>query len=737
MALVAQKYQDQLDRLKKNVTDWHKYWRSNISRYTECREFLFKTAIGQNERGIADELQRPQLEVNVLETYVSHLVGEFSKQTPSPSVNPIGNDPQLADQAMVVEEHLRFIFSDSRPDQICAFRNILSGGFSALEVTTEYISNTGNDAFKQKLLIKKVLDDTQVGFDPRAKLSHKGDGQYCYKNIPKTKEELEDEIPGIDLSQVKFESSLMDGFPWYFTQPNGNQTQKIVIVCDYFEKKRSYQWLYKCSDPTHPDNNLVMTKDEYDEMMQKYIEIGPMIAPPVILEKSRRAKDAIVHWQFTGDQVLLYEETDYDLLPIVFIDGDSALLNEGQFTKPYIFHAIDTQKMKNVCAQSIMNDIENMRQTDVFIAKEAIPQEAELRLAWLNPQKASAALAYNYFSETNDGVTLPAPIVIQRQQVSAATIQIFQLLDQQIQRVLGSYDAQQGTQSDMSGVAIENGAMQSNNAALPYIKNYIVGMNRVCEILVDLMPKYYTTLRTIPTIDQEGIKGYRIINDTQKNPVFKMEYDRNALEVEVLMDHNFEVQKSRFIQTVSQLMKISPTLNQFFSTDGVPLILDNIQMKDIAKVKQQYQVWMQKQQQQQQQQQQMQMQMNPSVVQQNIANLKAQTDEKKIQVDLIKTLLDKKTEDRKAETADAASQAQVLETQGKLAIAAMTARSEDNRSQVEAAIAMDKHYNETVQMDRDHILNTLETGAKIHANHIKEQSIRQGQKESIQRENPS
>jgi hypothetical protein len=710
LALVAKVHQDQLDRLKKNVEGWFRYFRSNNQRYTESRSFLFKTGLDMNDRGIADELQRPQLEVNVLETYVSHMVGEMAKQTPSPSIQPIRQDPQLADQAMVIEDHIRYIFTDARPVQINAFRNTLSGGFSAVEVGTEYLHP---ESSQQKICIKSILEDTQVGFDPTAKKSHKGDGRFCFKNVPKTKEDLAAEIPGIDLDEIEFDSALTDRFPWYYLQPNGNANDKIVVICDYFEKKAAYKWLYQCSDPMNPDNTIDMTKDKYDKLLELYAAHGILTAPPVILNKMRRPFVTIVHYQFTGDQVILYEETDYDDLPIVYIDGNSILLTEGQFTRPYTFHAMDPQRMKNVCAQSIMNDIENMRQTDIFIAKEAIPQESELRLAWLNPQKASAALAYNYFSETNDGATLPMPQVFQRQQVAPTTLQIYQMMDQSIQATLGSYDAQQGLQNDMSGIAIENGAMQSNNSAMPYIINYVEAMQRVCEIIVGLIPKYYKTLRTIPTINSEGIKGYKVINNTQTNPIFKLEYDRNDLQVDVKMDQNFEVQKARFVQTVGQLMKISPLLNEFFSTDGVPMILDNIQMKDIAKVKQSYSQFAQRKQMQMQQQQKMQMQMNPSVVQRDIAQMKTQTDEKKLNVDLIKTLLEKRIEDRKAESSEAATQAQVLESQGKLAIAAFNANAENKRSDVEAAIAMDRHFNDKLQQQRDHELKMQEMETKI------------------------
>jgi hypothetical protein len=713
MALVAEKYQKELERLKQNVDSSKKYFRENNSRYTNFRSFLFNTAITQADQGVADELDRPALEVNILETYVSHLMGEFTAQTPSPQVNPIMNDPKLADQALIVEGHIRSIFESSKQVQATTFRNTLSGGYSVIKVTTDYVNSK---SFDQAIYLKSPLDDTQTGFDPKAKESHKGDGQYCYEMIPKTKDELKLEFPEIDLEKINFNKGWSDGFEWYYTEQSGNEKLKVVNVCSYFEKKKVLKTLYRISDPSHPDNMISIEKEKYDELIKQFD--NTIAVPPVILEASRRAETKIIHWQFTGDQVLSREETDYEILPFVFIDGNSIMLKQGQMTRPYIYHAMDVQKMKNTIAQNIMNDVENMRQTDIFIAKESIPQEPEFRMAWMNPQKANAALPFNFFSETNDNAQLPLPQIIPRQQISPAVLQMYQIVDQSLQSVLGSYDAQQGIQKDMSGVAIENGAIQSNNAAKPYKDNYLEGMNQVCKIILNLIPKYYNTLRTIPIVNSEGIRSYQIINDSIKNPIFKIEYDDNDLQCEVTMDQSFEVQKSRFIQIVQGLIKLSPVMNEFFSTDGMPLILDNIVMKDIAKVKQQYAQFVQKKEQQMQKQQEMQQQMNPAVIQMKNAQIKAQTDEKALNVDLIKAFMDKKIEDRKADTADAATQAKVLESQGKLIIAGMSANAENKRSDVEAAIAVDRHFQEKLQSDRDHLLKTMELGADIHATRL-------------------
>ena len=83
--------------------------------------------------------------------------------------------------------------------------------------------------------------------------------------------------------------------------------------------------------------------------------------------------------------------------------------------------------------------------------------------------------------------------------------QAFTGSDSLIQNVLGSYDASLGINNNqLSGIAIVEGASQSNATAMPYIVGCLQGFQRVAQIYVDLMPKYFTTPRTIPILDEEG-----------------------------------------------------------------------------------------------------------------------------------------------------------------------------------------------------------------------------------------
>ncbi|CAB4127222.1 hypothetical protein UFOVP85_61, partial [uncultured Caudovirales phage] len=76
---VAKRYQDNLARIKKVVRNTHDYFKDNYDRYNEFRKFVFESSLTEDEITLLMTMNRPQLEFNVLEAYISRLLGEFSK----------------------------------------------------------------------------------------------------------------------------------------------------------------------------------------------------------------------------------------------------------------------------------------------------------------------------------------------------------------------------------------------------------------------------------------------------------------------------------------------------------------------------------------------------------------------------------------------------------------------------------------------------------------------------------
>src|ERR1700722_5670083 len=188
---VAQKHQDQLERLKKKVEQSWEYFGENYARFNYFRKFVFQTSLSQDDISLLKFQKKPQLEFNVLEAFISRLRGEFSKQEPSIEVTAGDEEPIDVNTINVVQGHVKHILCDANKDgcEYNVYTDTLSGGFSVIKVWTEYAHEK---SFNQVIRMGRVYDPVMCGFDPMARLSHKGDGQYCFELFPKTKDEFQE-----------------------------------------------------------------------------------------------------------------------------------------------------------------------------------------------------------------------------------------------------------------------------------------------------------------------------------------------------------------------------------------------------------------------------------------------------------------------------------------------------------------------------------------------------------------
>ncbi|WP_342220245.1 hypothetical protein [Rickettsiella endosymbiont of Miltochrista miniata] len=587
--MIAQVHQDQLTRIKKNIERSHEYFQDNVKRFNYFRQFVFQSSLSEADRAALKETKKPILEFNSLEAFISRLRGEFSKQEPSIAVRLLdhsGLDPNLP---LILEGHLRSIFDEANHNG-CSYEvytDILSGGFSAMKVWTDY---QHEKSFDQVIKIGRVYDPTLVGFDPLAVLPHKGDGRYCFELIPKTKEEFQAEYPDIDLSTLKF--SKLEGFNWSYQ----NQQEDILLLCDYYVKKKKSKKLVRLS------NGHTLFAEEYQKLAQYWQETGRLDQIPHIVEERTTSLETIHRYRLIESTVLSHEETSYQFLPIVYVDGNSIRLsNNGhakQVTRPYVYHALSNQKLKNFAGQCLANELENMVMHKWKVAAESIPEK--YLEAYTNPQKASV-LVYNAFLEGSQGtIPLPPPQEVGRVSAPPEIIQTFTSADSTMQSILGSYDASLGINNNqLSGVAIVEGATQSNAAAMPYVVSFLQSLNQVAQIIVDLIPRYYITPRTLPVTLPDGKRNYALIN--QQGGI-DLKYRSEQLEVCVSAGVNFAIQKSRALQQIIALMQASPLFAQFINTEGLPILLDNLEIRGIDQLKSQTETFVQQIKAQQQQQ---------------------------------------------------------------------------------------------------------------------------------------
>lgn len=618
----GQKIQDKLPYLKKCVEKSYNYFQENYKRFNDFRKFVYETTISERERDVNNELSRPNIECNVLTAYQSRLCGEFSKQEPSIEValdEGAQVDPQIT---TVIEGHFRHILEEAKSanTQYTTYRDALSGGFCVLNVTTAYANEK---SFNQVIKIRKSKYPTMCGFDPLATDPHKGDGNYSFQCLPKTKEDFKNSY-GIDPDGINFPaSSAIEGFQWSFN----NNIDDIILVCELFEKKKKKVKIHDVAGKGS------MTDDQYKKFTADWEAKGEMAPLPVSAKTRTTEMVTICRYVFIETMVLEYEETDYKYLPHIFVDGDSIDLYDNsrgsikQLTRPYCYNAEGAQRLKNLGMQSLAGYLEMMSQHKYIIKKEAIPQEKSYLDALTRVQQAST-LVVNAFKDNNPNHQIPDPIIPITPAAAPPEISnSITMADQIIQNELGSYDAALGINNNqLSGVAIVEGATQSNASAMPFVVNYVQAMNQVALSAVDLMGKYYKTPMTIPIIGKDGKRSAVKIN---QEGGMDFNYDSNVFQVKVTPGVNFNIEKSKALNQIIAMCQAAPGFAQFMQSKGLQVLLDNFDIRGIDILKKLAEEYEQEQAQMQQQQMQMAQaaqQNNPNMINANTKAQSAQSD---------------------------------------------------------------------------------------------------------------
>lgn len=669
----AKQKETTLERIKTNVRRAYDYFKPNYDRFNDFRRFVFESSLTSDEITLLSTIGKPQLEFNILEAYISRLLGEFSKQEPDIEVN--ADNPDKADPLMirVIEMHLRHTISDTNNSHTRyeVYKDVLSGGFSTLKVEVDYPTPK---SMHQVIEIKRAFDPTLCGFDQLAREPHKGDGRFCFELYPMSKEDFIDTYPDVPIENINFRRDFA-GFNWAYL----NDATPIIIVADYYEKKKRDVELVQLRD------GAVLEYKDYKKMVKEWEDFTQ---PPAIIGKPRKTTvEDIVRYRLIENAIIEEKETDFEMLPLIYVDGSSVMIktpkngNVRQYTRPYVYHARGAQRLKNYAGICWANEIENTIQHKFIVAKEALPKEEEFMQAYKDVQKASVVV-FNSVHEGDPNLPINQPIrELQRNPMPPEISQAFGDSDKLIQNVLGSYDASLGiNDNQLSGIAIVEAASQSNATAMPYIVGFLQGYQRAAQVYLNLMPKYYVTPRTLPIVDHEGRKGYVKINQDEG---LDLDYDANEFNVTLKAGASFQVQKSRTLQMVKEICSMSPLMAQFMAEKGLNFILDNMEGRGIEQLKQLVEGWMKEM----QQQKQMAMQMQQQEMQNNPAMIKAKTDAQKLQLEQSKQQLEFQTDMAKMQQDQQKLLADVKMSQDESQVRLVEAETERFSKSIELAIA--------------------------------------------------
>jgi hypothetical protein len=609
-----------LPAIKKDIETSWLYFQDNIIRYNKLYAFTFKTALTNADIDKLALLGKPPIEFPILEAHISRLRGEFAKQQPMIDVHAaeglsIGKmDDSYLQLLKVIQAHLNEIFFAADNDNFTydVYSDTLAGGWSVAKVFTDYVNEK---SFLQNIRIERVFNPTMCGFDPLARTSHKGDGRYCFELYPMTQEEFGNEFGKEKAKTFNFTRSL-EGFNWTYK----NAEEKVVLVGDYYVKKQKTVTLVRVVPNEYTPET--MTVSEYNKLVKEWDRIEQV---PEILEKRKSTKTHIDRYRVCQDEVLEHIETFYPMLPLVFIDGNSVMITDEQggqtqqFCRSYVYNAQGAQRLMNFAGQTIGQELEDMPKQTYRVPVEGIPKQYEK--IYQNPQLAST-LVYHQSDPLKPDVRLDPPEVLPRMATPPLVNETFIGGQTLIQQILGNYDAILGVNDkQISGVAIQQGALQSNAAAMPYLISYVKGLQRCAEIVIQLMPLIYTTPRSIPIRLPNGKRDYQVINapypkeDKNKKMLHKAQeagmgmgnempqeqeeeaetdeyenalmfnYDPEGINVRIEPGVNSHVQKQVAFEMLTSAMEASPTFAEFMNRQGLPVMIESLDLPGIEGLK--------------------------------------------------------------------------------------------------------------------------------------------------------
>jgi hypothetical protein len=562
---------EKIAKMVDRVSGWFDYFNNNIENARDDKYFLYINQWDQELYALRLQQNKACLQINRAYAIVCSIIGQFRKQTPEFKIfaNSSETNPHVKiDQNMIdlYDNLMRQIFFDNKSEVVfqTTFDEILSGGFGAMFVHSEYESET---SFNQKIVFK-AEDPFCAFFDPNALDPCKQDGNYCgyakrytiadFKaKWPDSKASLQKRTP----QSFQFSEQYKQYFSYwrgddFVTVVNAYVREKKPIKAALLSDGRSMR-LDLAKEEVEKFKSLKRSVVRKENMLKKMAttigipfndeSIFDEMETLSIVDTRDTTETVIMNYVMTHDEILEESEWPGKYLPGVFVDGHSQYIDGQQVTKSFIRTSIDSQRVYNYTISEAVENLMNCHKA-MFLGT---PENFEgHQYIWQNPSAFQGALVAN----RDDAGQLPAQL--QPPQISPNFIQLQQQAALDINNTLGYYEENQGKESNAeSGVAIHARNAQGSLANFVYFDNIGRGIDMVAKICMDLIPKIYDTSRKIVVRDENGEQKMVAINVPTADG-YKNDLTQGSYGIEVTVGSNYELQKVQNLAQLKDLLSV-------------------------------------------------------------------------------------------------------------------------------------------------------------------------------------
>lgn len=482
---------------------------------------------------------RPCLTINKVDAYIRQVTNQIRQQRPRIKVHGMNNesDEKVADIITGICRHIEVNSdADQAYDNASDFQVRMGWGY--WRIVTDYARD---DSFNQEIYIRQIVNPFTVYFDPNSLLPDGSDQEKCLITEMISKEEFRKMYPNADEMNFTMRGTGDIDSEWI--------QKEDIRVAEYFYIDRQRTKLCMLSDGTS-----VFKEDlPSDEAM---LEAG------ISIIDERETVRKVVKWcKMTACEILEERTWPGKYIPVVPVYGQQVVVDGKRKKFGLTRMAKDPQRMFNFWQTSITESVALAPKAKWLLAEG---QDEGHESEWA--QANTKSFPYLKYKQTDiDGRDAPVPTRLQPEPPPAGILAASEQISQDLQAVLGVYDAQQQMTGNLSGKALLGQQQQIDLTNFHYFDNLTRSIRMTGKIILDLIPHIYDTERVMRIIGEDGRPEMVTIN--KRVAVDQVLNDVTVGQYDVVMDTGPGYNSKR-LEAVNAMMPLIQGNQELFNVAG-------------------------------------------------------------------------------------------------------------------------------------------------------------------------
>lgn len=416
---------------------------------------------------------RPCLTINRLPAFIRQVVNDARQNKPAIKVHPADDnaDPETAEIFNGLIRNIE-VTSDADVAFDTALESAVTGGFGYFRVNTRY---SDEDTFDQDLVIERIANPFSVFGDPFSTAADSSDWNNAFIVETMSKESFERKYKGSEAVDWSADGYVGLGMPWL------NDEQ--VMVCEWWTRQEVKKQIVQVS------NGEVVDLKVFEANADQFAELGlEIVGQP---REVRGHK--VIQRCMTGGEILTTIDWPGKYIPIIPVYGDEVNVEGKRFFRSMVRDAKDPQRMFNYWRTASTELVALAPKTPFIGPKGAFNTDYQ---KWATANTSSHA----YIEYDGNQAPVRQPFA----GVPAGALQEALNASDDIKAIVGLHDASLGARSnETSGVAIMARQREGDVSTFHFIDNLARAIRHAGRVLIDLIPKVYSTDRVIRTLGPE------------------------------------------------------------------------------------------------------------------------------------------------------------------------------------------------------------------------------------------